>query len=194
MPAEVTLRAYRAGRAREFGVVWLALAVLFGQDELRRGHGSARWVVSAVIAATCAAVYCWALRPQVAEEVLGVQVRNPLRTVMVPWVGLRDVTVSDVVVLHTEAGQVRCYALPHGRPRPDRPGAAGMLVPATRPQRLRPASSVAEEAAAALRSSHQNLRSGAAQAQVVTGWATDSLVVLAVAGVGLLASLATLVH
>jgi hypothetical protein len=57
------------------------------------------------------------LRPRVEEEPDRVVVRNLLRDADVPWGAVTEVRLTDVVVLETAAGRVRCFALPRkGRP------------------------------------------------------------------------------
>lgn len=52
------------------------------------------------------------LRPTVQELPASLMVRNPWRTTVIPWTCLVDVRSSDVLVVDTTGGPVRCFALP----------------------------------------------------------------------------------
>jgi hypothetical protein len=109
----VDLRMHRLGAGR--GVAWL-LTVLVGaaiadiviQRPVERA-GVAIAIVGIVVIVLSALL---GIRPVVQELPHSLVVRNPWRTTVIPWTELVDVRSSDVLVLDTTAGEVRCFALP----------------------------------------------------------------------------------
>ena len=59
-----------------------------------------------------AGAYILGVRPGIGLRPDGIQVRNPLRTIFLPWTDLAEVKAVDVVVITDQAGRSsRCYAI-----------------------------------------------------------------------------------
>jgi hypothetical protein len=105
---------HRSGAA--FALGWFTIIVAIGTavSSALSGGLSADRRVAAVAAAIAlgAAGYLFGLRPAVEEEPGRLVVKNLLRDVELPWDAVEDVSVSDVLILVTTVGRIRCYAVP----------------------------------------------------------------------------------
>ncbi|HEY7858714.1 MAG TPA: hypothetical protein VIC82_09480 [Candidatus Nanopelagicales bacterium] len=111
--ATVDLRMHRLGGGR--GVAWvltvMAVAAILDiviQRPVERS-GVAIATAGIVVIALSALL---GIRPVVQELPNSLVVRNPWRTTVIPWTELVDVRSSDVLVVDTSDGPVRCFALP----------------------------------------------------------------------------------
>jgi hypothetical protein len=181
-------------------VAWvLGVAALIGvADIVRRGlvgsYGSAVCLLLAVLPV----VYVLGIRPAVLEGPNALEVRNPLRTTIVPWGAVDDVDVVDVLRIRyggEHERYVRCFAVPRRRPAPTMLRSAsttGQMLPAKEPDRgWQPSAGDPRAVALAhrlkdLRDWHGRGYAGAPKGppgEVEVHWAPDALVavVLAVA-------------
>jgi hypothetical protein len=189
-PTVLTVHRLRAGRL--FAWMWLVVAALSLVDILRRGAAGEYYRLILALLAGCLVAYVFGLRPAVLEGVVGIEVRNPLRTTDVPWPAFTGADAKDVLLLRTKGGEVRCFAVPV-RGRPQRPpgtvtgGLAGGLGAAMRLPGITPpmnegrppagAAAVAER----LEDLAPDLRKGAPPGQVTTHYAPDGAGALALA-------------
>ncbi|MGN9836698.1 hypothetical protein ACTMTI_01115 [Nonomuraea sp. H19] len=142
-------QTYRSRAAFVLGWVWLAFVAFNVWDLITKYNGKPSLVALAVLGALTAVVYLVALRPATVFREAALVGRNPLRTAVVPWAAVEDVTVSHAISVHYGDDQVlrlwtpmssareRATAQRRGMPRPQR----GRL-------RTEPAMTKAEQAAA----------------------------------------------
>lgn len=111
--ATADLRTHRLGAGRAVAWVLTLVAVAAILDTLLQRPvqraGAAVLVAAVVIIALSVLL---GIRPVVQELPAALLVRNPLRTTVIPWTALVDVRSADVLVVETDAGSVRCFALP----------------------------------------------------------------------------------
>ena len=86
------------------------VALLGLLSALLQGFSGIGFVVVPIIAACVA--YLFGLRPVVHETAAGLEVRNPLRTIEVPWAAVTDAFFDDVLVVQAGACDIRCFAVP----------------------------------------------------------------------------------
>ncbi len=85
-------RVYRSPLSVVGGVIVLVAGAFFAVDTVRRGSGPTLWIPLAVIVLACAlAVVLW-IRPALAVDPERILIRNPFRTIEIPWSRVRDVT------------------------------------------------------------------------------------------------------
>ena len=105
---------HRSGAA--FALGWFAILVAIASAASAALSGGVstdcRLAVVAAALSLGAAGYLLGVRPAVEEEPERLVVKNLLRDAVLPWGGIEDVSVSDVLILHTTIGRIRCYAVP----------------------------------------------------------------------------------
>lgn len=111
--ATVDLRTHRlgAGRAVAWVLTLVAVAAIVDTVLQRPVERSGAAVISAAVVIILLSVLL-GIRPVVQELPAALLVRNPWRTTVIPWTAMVDVRSADVLVVETEAGEVRCFALP----------------------------------------------------------------------------------
>ena len=186
-------------------VAWvIAIAVVLGvADTVRRGELGADGTGVCLLLALVPLVYVLGVRPAVIEGPNALEVRNPLRTTIVPWAAVEDVDVTDVLrVRYGDDSYVRCFAVPRRRPAPSTLRSAsttGLMLPAKDPERgWQPPTGEPRAAALAkrlldLRDWHGRGYAGAPSrtppGELTTRWAPDALVAVGVTVVLLVAAL-----
>ncbi|MFF2199291.1 PH domain-containing protein [Streptomyces sp. NPDC058145] len=91
---------YRSPLALVAGVLLLALACWLGFDALVRGHGRTPWLALATLILAVPLVVAFTLRPAVFSGEDRLRVRNPFRSVTLPWgevASLRSGYTNEVV-------------------------------------------------------------------------------------------------
>jgi hypothetical protein len=104
-------RAFASTPSRVLGWILLAVAVANFVDLAIRGRDHASLVAAAALLLGCGVVYVLCLRPGVVAGSDGVDMRNPLRDVHVPWASLENVDVTDALRLHSAGRKHRSWAL-----------------------------------------------------------------------------------
>lgn len=191
-------------------VAWvLGVGALVGvADIVRRGLLGSYGPAVCLLLAVVPVVYLLGLRPRVVEGPNALEVRNPLRTTIVPWAAVDDVDVTDVLRVRyggeDHQRYLRCFAVPRRRPAPSMLRSAattGQMLPARNPdQGWQPPTGQPRSAALAqrfkdLRDWHGRGYAGAPKeppGDVVTRWAPDAVVAAAVAAVLLIAAVVLL--
>ncbi|MFC4057919.1 PH domain-containing protein [Planomonospora corallina] len=102
-------QVFRSKTAVVLGWVWMVFAALNAVDLIVRYTGPASLAAAAVLGVLTAMVFVTCLRPAVVLGEEGVLVRNPLRTVSVPWAGVDDVTVAHAITITSGGDVVRCW-------------------------------------------------------------------------------------
>ncbi|MGP3982112.1 PH domain-containing protein [Streptomyces sp. KR80] len=93
-------RAYRSPAALAGGVLLLGLAAWLGGDAIIRGEGRTPWLALAGLLFVVPLVVAYTLRPVVYAGEHRLRVRNPFRTITLPWGSVEDVRArysSEVV-------------------------------------------------------------------------------------------------
>jgi hypothetical protein len=119
VPEPSTLVVHRLGFGRALAWFFVLVGIGAAVGGLVAAGASPGLRLSSVLAGAALVLVSWllGLRPRVAEEPTRLVVQNLLRDAEIPWGAVQEVTLSDVVVIDTHAGPVRCYALPRkGRP------------------------------------------------------------------------------
>lgn len=94
-------------------VIWvIAATILVSLTVVGDGPGAELWPVAPVVAAVAWFVWValWWPRVRIAGE--GLEVRNPFRTVQLPWDEVKDVDSRGTLVITTSAGRVTAWAAP----------------------------------------------------------------------------------
>ncbi|WP_432096042.1 PH domain-containing protein [Streptomyces sp. bgisy100] len=84
-------RVYRSPSALVGGVLLLVLALWFGGDAVIRGEGRTPWLALAGLLLVVPLVVAFTLRPAVFAGADRLRVRNPFRTVTLPWASVEGV-------------------------------------------------------------------------------------------------------
>ncbi|REE98287.1 PH domain-containing protein [Thermomonospora umbrina] len=136
----------RSSAGRVGAWVWLAFAAFNFADLAWRGRDLAALIAAAVLLTGCGVAYVLGLRPRVVAGADGLEIRNPLRDVRVPWPAVRKIEAADAITVRfSGAGDTertaRAWVLqtsPRARAREERqirrqarhlpPGVAGQVV------------------------------------------------------------------
>lgn len=93
-------RVYRSPLAMVGGALLLGIGLWMGGDALFRGDGRAPWTAAAALLLGVPLVVAFTFRPAVFANDDRMRIRNPFRTVVVPWAAvesLRAVYTTEVV-------------------------------------------------------------------------------------------------
>lgn len=104
------LLSHRSSAGQFGAVVVVIVAVLGLLSSLLQGFSGVGFVVVPIMA-VCV-VYVFGLRPVVHETADALEVRNPLRTIVVPWGAVTDAFFDDVLVIQAAAADIRCFSVP----------------------------------------------------------------------------------
>lgn len=106
-------RIYRSPAGLGGGVLLLALCVWLGGDAIISGSGRTPWLALAALLCAVPLVVAFTLRPAVYANEERLRVRNPFRTVLLPWrgvVSLRSGYSNEVV--DAAGAKFQLWALP----------------------------------------------------------------------------------
>lgn len=92
-PAEPTYadRVYRSPGGIAGGALLLVLGLWLAGDAIFRGHGSAPWLALAGLLCAVPLVFAFTIRPAVFAGEDRMRIRNPFRTITLPWAAVADV-------------------------------------------------------------------------------------------------------
>jgi hypothetical protein len=191
--APAPFAVHRLTTGRVVAVAVAAAVVVLVLDAWRRGALGDSGGSVCLLLSLLPLAYVLGVRPAVVEGPAGLEVRNPLRTTVVPWTSVTDVDVTDVLRVRAGDQYVRCFAVPRRRPPPTALRSAtssGLILPPKEPDRgWEPArgQSRAQALADRLRSMRDRHGRGYAGEPVdleppdpTTRWAPDSLGALVV--------------
>ncbi|WMX45374.1 PH domain-containing protein [Streptomyces roseicoloratus] len=106
-------RAFRSPMGIAGGVFLLALAVVIGGDSILRGHGRTPWLALAALLMVIPVVVAFTIRPAVFAGTERLRIRNPFRTVTLPWGAVADVRAGDSSEALTQEGRTyQLWAIP----------------------------------------------------------------------------------
>ncbi|WP_329118077.1 PH domain-containing protein [Streptomyces sp. NBC_01465] len=106
-------RIFRSSAALVGGVLLLALAVWLGGDAVLNGKGRAPWLALAALLCVIPLVIAFTLRPAVYANDNRIRIRNPFRTITLPWAAVEDVRASYSSEIYTSGGEkYQLWAIP----------------------------------------------------------------------------------
>ncbi|SDO42684.1 PH domain-containing protein [Actinacidiphila guanduensis] len=105
-------RAYRSAAGISGGVLLLALAGWLGGDAVARGTGSTPWLALAGLLLAVPLIIAFTIRPAVFANDEQIRVRNPFRTITLPWSGVDAVRASYSTELMAGDRKFQLWAIP----------------------------------------------------------------------------------
>ena len=105
-------RCYRSPAGMAGGVVLLALGAWLGADAVLRGSGRTPWVALAGLVLMFPLVIAFTLRPAVYAGETRMRVRNPFRTVTVPWGEVESLQAGYSSELVAAGAKYQLWAVP----------------------------------------------------------------------------------
>lgn len=106
-------RAFRSGAGLVSGTLLILLACWLGGDAVVRGDGWVPWWALAVMLTLIPLIVAFTLRPAVFAGEERIRIRNPFRTIVLPWTDVSDVRASFSSELFTRDGRkYQLWAVP----------------------------------------------------------------------------------
>ncbi|MFJ7201911.1 PH domain-containing protein [Streptomyces sp. NPDC098789] len=105
-------RVYRSPMAMVTGVLMLALVAWLCGDALVRGAGSAPWIAGAVLLCAVPLIVAFTLRPAVFANDNRMRVRNPFRTIELPWAAVDAVRAGFSAEALAEGDKYQLWSIP----------------------------------------------------------------------------------
>ncbi|MER7997826.1 PH domain-containing protein [Streptomyces sp. NPDC095613] len=186
-------RVYRSAGGIAGGAMMLLIILWLGGDALVRGTGRTPWLALAGMLFAVPLIAAYTVRPAVFANRDRLRVRNPLRTITLPWGVVTDVRARFSCEVFTESGKYQMWAVPvslRQRKRADRRQGAPtrsdpFAAPGTETPRT-PTPALADQAVADLRDLSERAESRPeAQGEPVVRWAYE-VIAPALAGLVLL--------
>ncbi|MFJ4014152.1 PH domain-containing protein [Streptomyces sp. NPDC090026] len=196
-------RVHRSTGAMVGGAVMLALAGWITVDAVLRGEGRTLWLVLAGALLAVPLIVAFTFRPAVWADGRRLRIRNPFRTIVLPWSTVADVRAGYSSEVFTEGGdKYQLWSIPvslrqrkqaaRRQARAGSGGPRGRAQDHTRHHDSRPGTAPADQAVAELREMAERLGSAPqAQGEVRVRWAYEVLAPAATGAVLLAVLLAT---
>jgi hypothetical protein len=105
-------RAYRSMAGICGGVLLLVLAAWLGGDAIVRGSGHTPWLALAGLLLVVPLIIGFTIRPAVFANADRIRVRNPFRTITLPWAGVDAVRSSYSTELLAGERKFQLWAIP----------------------------------------------------------------------------------
>ncbi|PZT76298.1 MULTISPECIES: PH domain-containing protein [unclassified Streptomyces] len=106
-------RTFRSPAGPATGVLLLALLCWIGGDAVFRGEGRVPWMALAGLLTAVPLIVAFTLRPVVSVNDRRIRVRNPFRTITLPWTDVADVRAGYSSELFTQDGKkYQLWAVP----------------------------------------------------------------------------------
>ncbi|MFF4174015.1 PH domain-containing protein [Streptomyces sp. NPDC001744] len=106
-------RVFRSPLGIASGVFLLVLAVVFAGDAVLRGEGRAPWLALAGLVLAAPLIVAFTIRPAVYANDRRLRVRNPFRSITLPWASVADVRAGYSSEVFTQEGaKYQLWAVP----------------------------------------------------------------------------------
>ncbi|MFE3183762.1 PH domain-containing protein [Streptomyces violascens] len=106
-------RTYRSPAGIAGGALLLAIGIWLGVDAVVQGHGNAPWLALAVLLCAVPLIVAFSFRPAVFAGADRLLVRNPFRTITLPWASVADVRAGySSEVFDQAGGKYQLWAIP----------------------------------------------------------------------------------
>ncbi|MEX0168696.1 PH domain-containing protein [Streptomyces sp. LMG1-1-1.1] len=106
-------RVFRSPLGIASGVFLLLLAGLFGIDAAIRGDGNTPWVALAGVLLAAPLIVAFTIRPAVYANEDRLRIRNPFRSITLPWASVADVRAGYSSEVFTQDGaKYQLWAIP----------------------------------------------------------------------------------
>ncbi|MFJ8312703.1 MULTISPECIES: PH domain-containing protein [unclassified Streptomyces] len=106
-------RTYRSSAGIAGGALLLALGLWLGLDAVVHGHGNAPWLALAGLLCAVPLIVAFSFRPVVLANDDRLLVRNPFRTITLPWAAVADVRSGySSEVFDQSGGKYQLWAIP----------------------------------------------------------------------------------
>lgn len=105
-------RAYRSVAGMCAGALLMVLAVWLGGDAVIRGKGHTPWVALASLLLAIPLIVAFTLRPAVYANEERIKVRNPFRTIALPWAGVDSLRASFSNEMFADGKKYQLWAIP----------------------------------------------------------------------------------
>ncbi|MGW0787137.1 PH domain-containing protein [Streptomyces sp. NPDC002911] len=106
-------RTFRSGAGLVSGVLLILLVGWIGGDAVFRGAGRTPWVALAALLTVIPLIVAFTLRPAVFAGEERIRIRNPFRTIVLPWTDVATVRASYSSELFTHSGtKYQLWAVP----------------------------------------------------------------------------------
>ncbi|WP_175412154.1 PH domain-containing protein [Streptomyces sp. TRM64462] len=106
-------RVYRSTLSMVGGTLLLGVGLWMGGDALIRGEGSAPWVAAAALLLAVPLVIAFTFRPAVYANDDRMRIRNPFRTVVVPWAAVEELRATySTEVVTRDGAKYQLWAVP----------------------------------------------------------------------------------
>jgi len=105
-------RVHRSASAAFAGALLLALTLWLSVDAMVNGHGRDPWIAAAVLVLVVPLLVAYTMWPSVRVGRERLVVRNPLRTITVPWAAVESVDAAYSVELRAGGTKYQVWAVP----------------------------------------------------------------------------------
>ncbi|WP_030217970.1 PH domain-containing protein [Streptomyces bikiniensis] len=106
-------RVFRSPLGIASGVFLLVLAAVFAGDAMLRGEGRAPWLALAGLVLAVPLIVAFTIRPAVYADDRRLRIRNPFRTITLPWASVADVRAGYSSEAFTQEGEkYQLWAVP----------------------------------------------------------------------------------
>jgi len=105
-------RVYRSMAGITGGVLLLVLAGWLGGDAIFRGHGRTPWLALAGLLLAVPVIVAFTVRPAVYANDERIRIRNPLRTIVLPWTAVDRIRAAYSTELFSGDRKFQLWAIP----------------------------------------------------------------------------------
>ncbi|WP_338672415.1 PH domain-containing protein [Streptomyces sp. SCSIO 30461] len=106
-------RVFRSAAAMVCGALMLGVAAWIGGDALLHGAGRAPWLALAALLCAVPLIVSFTLRPAVFANDDRLRIRNPFRTITLPWASVADIRSGYSSEVFTQQGaKYQLWAVP----------------------------------------------------------------------------------